>query len=62
MKNVHDAAEGFQYERRQERKQHRAADGCVGEATSVSMSFNCQGAGCVWGSGRGCIQGGKGFA
>ncbi|KAL3158675.1 Asparagine synthetase [Trebouxia sp. C0010 RCD-2024] len=29
MKNVHDAAEGFQYERRQERKQHRAADGCV---------------------------------
>ena len=31
MKNVHDAAEGFQYERRQERKEQRAADDCVGE-------------------------------
>ena len=28
--NVHDAAEGFQYERREELKQQRAADGCVG--------------------------------
>lgn len=33
MKNVHDAAEGFQYERRQERKAKRAADDCVGELT-----------------------------
>ena len=29
--NVHDAAEGFQYERRQEMKQRRAADDCIGE-------------------------------
>lgn len=38
MKNVHDAAEGFQYERRQERKEQRAADDCVGESISACRS------------------------
>lgn len=33
--NVHDAAEGFQYERRQEMKQQRAPDDCVGKASSA---------------------------
>ena len=32
MKNVHDSAEGFQYERRQEMKEKRAADDFVGES------------------------------
>ena len=40
MKNVHDAAEGFQYERRQERKEQRAADDCVGESTSIHTSMS----------------------
>ena len=38
MKNVHDAAEGFQYERRQELKEQRAADDCVGESSSICRS------------------------
>jgi len=31
MKNVHDSAEGFQYERRQDMKEKRSADDFVGE-------------------------------
>ena len=33
MKNVHDSAEGFQYERRQEMKDKRSADDFVGKAS-----------------------------
>jgi hypothetical protein len=32
MKNVHDSAEGFQYERRQDMKEKRSADDFVGES------------------------------
>ncbi len=32
MKNVHDSAEGFQYERRQDMKEKRTADDFVGES------------------------------
>ena len=38
MKNVHDAAEGFQYERRQERKEQRTADDCVGEEEASAQA------------------------
>ena len=31
MKNVHDSAEGFQYEKREERKANRSAGESVGE-------------------------------